>query len=109
TINKVKQTLNTELNILGIVFTMFDARLQLGKAVMKEVKDHFPGRLFDTVIPRSVRLAEAPSFSLPIHAYAPESSGTHAYTSLANEFLARMSNNIPNKLQTAGVGGGNGS
>ncbi|MBI2071104.1 MAG: ParA family protein [Elusimicrobia bacterium] len=90
TVKRVKETQNPDLDLLGIVFTMFDPRLQLTQAVSKEVNVFFPGKVFDTVIPRSVRLAEAPSFSVPIHIYSPKSNGTQAYMDLGKELLVRL-------------------
>jgi chromosome partitioning protein len=66
---------------------MYDGRTNLSQDVVDEVRQHFPGRVFDTVIPRSVRLAEAPSFGVPISVYAPSSTGGLAYKALADELL----------------------
>ncbi len=87
TLQKVKRALAPELDVRGVVLTMFDARTRLAADVVAEVKKHFPNRVFNTVIPRSVRLAEAPSYGLPILAYAPKSRGARAYRSLAEEIL----------------------
>ncbi|MBI4064709.1 MAG: ParA family protein [Elusimicrobia bacterium] len=92
TIQRVKETLNPDLKILGIVFTMFDPRLQLTQAVIKEVREFFPGLTWDSVVPRNVRLAEAPSFSMPIHLYAPKSPGAQAYMDMGKELLVRIQN-----------------
>lgn len=92
TITRVKETQNPDLSILGIVFTMFDSRLQLSQAVLQEVMGFFPGLVWDTVVPRSVRIAEAPSFSMPIHLYAPRSQGAQAYMDMGKELLVRINN-----------------
>ena len=84
-INLVKSNLNPALDLSGIVLTMFDRRSKLADQVATEVRAHFPGKVFDTVIPRSVRLSEAPSFGQPIPLYAPTSTGALAYLSLAME------------------------
>ncbi|TET98190.1 MAG: ParA family protein [Anaerolineales bacterium] len=87
TLTRVKSGLFPELSIRGMLLTMYDGRTNLSQDVVKEVRQHFPDEVFQTVIPRSVRLAEAPSHGLPITAYSPNSSGAVAYLSLAQEFL----------------------
>ena len=87
TLSRVRSALNPQLVLRGLVMTMFDARASLSAQVVKEVHRHFPGRVFRAIIPRSVRLAEAPSYSLPISAYAPGSPGGLAYKALALELL----------------------
>src|SRR3990172_9445791 len=87
TLSRVRSALNPQLVIRGLVMTMFDARASLSAQVVKEVHKHFPGKVFRAIIPRSVRLAEAPSHSLPISAYAPSSPGGLAYKALALELL----------------------
>jgi len=89
TLNLVRDNLNPTLAIEGVVLTMFDARTNLSADVAAEVRRHFEAAVFDTVIPRSVRLSEAPSFGLPIARYRPESRGALAYEELATEVLAR--------------------
>jgi chromosome partitioning protein len=89
TIGLVREHLNPQLRIFGIVMTMFDARTNLASDVVAEVKQHFPREIFDAVIPRSVRLSEAPSYGQPILTYAPGSPGAVAYLALAHELLAR--------------------
>ena len=89
TIGLVRDHLNPGLEIDGAVLTMFDARTNLSSDVAREVRAHLGDRVYQTVIPRSVRLSEAPSHGLPIHAYAPESRGAIAYRELASEFRAR--------------------
>ena len=86
TINLVRDHLNPRLAVDGAVMTMFDGRTNLSAQVTAEVRAHLGDRVFETVIPRSVRLAEAPSHGRPIHLYAPASPGASAYQALAEEF-----------------------
>ncbi len=88
TIQKVKAALYPELHVRGVVLTMFDRRTNLANDVVAEVNRHFPELVFKSIIPRSIRLAEAPSYGLPISVYAPESVGAKAYNALAVEILA---------------------
>ena len=88
TIQKV-QRLNRRLTIEGVVLTMLDARTNLGIQVAQEVRKVFKGKVYNTVIPRNVRLGEAPSHGLPITLYDPRSLGAQSYQALASEFLAR--------------------
>ena len=88
TIARVRAALHPGLRIRGLVMTMFDARASLSAQVVAEVTKHFPGKVFKAIIPRSVRLAEAPSHGLPISVYAPNSPGAVAYGALAEELLA---------------------
>jgi hypothetical protein len=85
----VQQSINPSLRLNGIVLTMFDARTKLSEQVVEEVRAHFGPTVYETVVPRSVRLSEAPGFGLPIMAYDPGSTGAAAYRSLAAEFLQR--------------------
>jgi chromosome partitioning protein len=87
TIQLVRENLNPTLTIRGILMTMHDPRTNLSQQVIDEVKEHFSRRVFRTVIPRNVRLSEAPSFGKPIMAYAPTSTGAQAYQSLTVELL----------------------
>lgn len=87
TINLVKERLNRKLDIEGIVFTMFDARTNLSAQVVENVKENVEQHVYETVIPRNIRLAEAPSYGEPITVYDPKSSGANAYKALAKEFL----------------------
>jgi chromosome partitioning protein len=89
TVNLVRDNLNPDLEIKGVVLTMFDARTNLSADVAAEARRHLGGAVFDTVVPRSVRLSEAPSFGLPIASYRPDSRGAEAYAALAREFLSR--------------------
>ncbi len=87
TIDRVRNALFPELKVRGVIMTMYDARTNLSNDVVTEVNKHFPGQVFKSIIPRSVRLAEAPSYGLPILAYAPSSNGAHAYEELTRELL----------------------
>lgn len=87
TIELVKQNLNKNLEIQGVILSMFDGRTNLSIQVVEEVKKYFREKVYTTVIPRNVRLAEAPSFGLPITAYDPKSKGAEAYMDFADEFL----------------------
>ncbi len=89
TIDLVRDHLNPELSVKGVVLTMFDARTTLSSDVGAEVRRHLGDRVFQTQIPRSVRLAEAPSYGRPISEYSPASRGALAYAALADELLAR--------------------
>jgi chromosome partitioning protein len=89
TLDLVRDNLNPGLAIKGIVLTMYDGRTNLSADVASEVRRHLGDRVFDTVIPRSVRLSEAPSHGLPIPRYAPDSTGAVAYAALATEIRAR--------------------
>jgi chromosome partitioning protein len=86
-IELVRRALNPRLRLRGLVMTMYDGRTTLAKQVVEEVRRHFPGRVFDTIIPRNVRLSEAPSYGEPIISYAPRSAGSLAYLALARELL----------------------
>ncbi len=88
TIQKV-QKINRRLTIEGVVLTMLDARTNLGVQVAQEVRKVFKGKVYNTVIPRNVRLGEAPSHGLPVHLYDPRSLGAQSYVALAKEFMAR--------------------
>jgi chromosome partitioning protein len=87
TIGRVRNALFPNLKVRGVVLTMFDPRANLASDVVAEVNKHFPKQAFKSVIPRSIRLAEAPSYGLPISAFAPHSSGAQAYEALAKELL----------------------
>lgn len=87
TINRIRNAAFKELKIRGVLLTMYDPRTNLSKDVEEEVRKYFPRQTFHAVIPRSVRLAEAPSYGLPIHAYQPASPGAKAYEMLAREVL----------------------
>ena len=87
TIERIQSSLFPKLRVRGVILTMFDSRTNLASDVVKEVNNHFPGQVFKSVVPRSIRLAEAPSYGLPISSYAPSSVGAQAYESLAKELL----------------------
>jgi chromosome partitioning protein len=87
TINLVRDNLQPNLKVMGALLTMFDRRNRLSYQVVREVKDHFPGKVFDSIIPRSVRLAEAPSFGKSIFDFDLFSRGARAYKNLAQEVL----------------------
>jgi chromosome partitioning protein len=91
TVERVRGSLNPTLTILGIVLTMFDNRTKLSQEVEDNVRNHFGALVFNTVIPRNVRLAEAPSYGQPIFSYAPTSQGAQSYRKLAEEVLERAS------------------
>lgn len=91
TIERVQSGLNPTLDMLGIVLTMFDGRTKLSQEVEDNVRHHFASKVFWSVIPRNVRLAEAPSYGQPIFTYAPTSQGALAYRRLAEEVLQRVS------------------
>lgn len=88
TIRIVKRSLNPSIALEGVVLTMYDGRTNLSMQVAEEVKRHFPGQVYATVIPRNVRLSEAPSHGKPVLSYDPWSRGTEAYMALAQEVLA---------------------
>lgn len=87
TIDIVKTNLNPQLEIQGVILSMFDGRTNLSIQVVEEVKRYFKEKVYTTVIPRNVRLAEAPSYGLPVIQYDPKSSGARAYMEFADEFL----------------------
>lgn len=89
TINLVKERLNPELEIEGVVFTMYDARTNLSLQVVENVKENLHQNIYKAIIPRNVRLAEAPSHGLPINVYEPKSAGAEAYRDLAVEVMER--------------------
>ena len=107
TVNLVRDHLNPELAIKGVLLTMFDTRTNLSTEVATEVRKHLGSTVYKTVIPRSVRLSEAPSHGLPIALYRPESKGAEAYRDFANEFLRRdrrAATEAAGELVLAGVG-----
>jgi chromosome partitioning protein len=89
TVTRVREEVNPQLEIAGILLTMFDDRTNLGRDVALEAQKHFPAQVFRTVVPRNVRLAEAPSHGLPVIHYDIKSRGAQAYLDLAREFLRR--------------------
>ena len=87
TINLVKERLNPNLNIDGVVFTMYDSRTNLSMQVVENVKQNLNQKVYNTLIPRNIRLAEAPSYGMPINMYDPKSAGAEAYMQLAEEVI----------------------
>ena len=95
TVERVRDMLNPGLEIEGIALTMFDERMNLARQVAEEVKTHFAEKVYQTVIPRNVRLGEAPSFGKPIILYDIRSRGSEAYVNLAREFIQRAETVLP--------------
>ena len=89
TIGLVQQRLNPQLEIEGVVFTMYDSRTNLSLQVVENVKNNLDTKIYNTIIPRNVRLAEAPSHGIPINQYDPKSSGAESYRALAREVIER--------------------
>jgi len=95
TLNKIKRSLFPDMLVRGVLLTMYDGRTRLAADVVSEVKKYFPNEVFQTIIPRSIRLAEAPSYGLPISMYAPNSSAALAYKKFAHEVLKQDGVHIP--------------
>lgn len=89
TLRLAKKRMNPELEIFGVLLTMFDGRTNFSTQVAQEVRKHFPGKVYATVIPRNVRLAEAPSHGLPVTVYDKHSRGAHAYRAVAQEIIKK--------------------
>jgi chromosome partitioning protein len=92
-VNQIR-AVNEVLSIGGIIMTMYDARTNLSQQVVNEVRQHFPNWVYQTIIPRTVRLGEAPSFGKPIIEYEPHGAGATAYRALAEEFVQREAGQI---------------
>jgi chromosome partitioning protein len=90
TIDRVRERLNTRLSILGVVMTMYDGRTNLAQQVVEEVRRHFPHRIFNTLIPRSVRVSEAPSYGQLLSEYDPQSRAAQSYSAFAEEVSRRL-------------------
>ena len=90
TVELVKNRLNNELKIEGVVFTMYDARTNLSLQVVENVKDNLEQNIYKTIIPRNIRLAEAPSYGMPINHYDPKSAGAESYLKLADEVISQV-------------------
>lgn len=105
TINLVRDNINPALHIAGVIMTMFDKRTNLSAQVVQEVRNHFSDQMFKTIIPRNVRLSEAPSFGQDILAYAPDSIGGQAYRMLAEEFLSRVRHHLSTEGNLERLGG----
>ena len=99
TIDLIQQSLNPSLTLEGIILTMFDQRNRLAHQVKNEVEEHFPDKVWETKIPRNVRLSEAPSFGKPALLYDVQSKGASSYLNLAYEFLDRMEKTKSNQVQ----------
>ncbi len=97
TIRLIRESLNRELALEGIVLTMYDQRNNLSREVMRQIREYFPSEVFQTVIPRNVRLSEAPSYGLPINKYDKGSVGAERYNDLAAELLNRNLQNVADK------------
>jgi chromosome partitioning protein len=95
TIKLVRESLNPNLRIAGLVLTMYDSRTNIARQVVDEVRRYFPGHVFRSIVPRSVRLAEAPSYGETILTYAPHSAGAVAYAALAQELVAKAAKPAP--------------
>ncbi len=95
TLQRVQKSLFPELTVRGVIMTMYDGRTRLAADVVSEIKKFFPSQVFQTIIPRSIRLAEAPSYGLPIAIYAPSSSAAKAYMNLSRELLSQDGVRIP--------------
>ena len=89
TVNLVKERLNPDLDMEGVVFTMYDSRTNLSMQVVENVKNHLNQNIYNTLIPRNIRLAEAPSYGIPITKYDPKSAGAEAYRNLAKEVMKK--------------------
>jgi chromosome partitioning protein len=99
TLERVRAAFNPELNIEGVLLTMYDDRTNLAQQVTETLREYFRERLFRTVIPRNIRLAEAPSHGKPVAIYDPRSRGTEAYFELAAELLARNNMESPRSVE----------
>jgi chromosome partitioning protein len=95
TIERVRRVISPDLIIRGLILTMYDTRTNLANDVVDEVKKHFQEKVFNTIVPRSVRLAEAPSYGVPISLYSPSSIGANAYNELAKELLLGDGHKLP--------------
>jgi chromosome partitioning protein len=100
TLSRIRSALFPTLHVRGVILTMFDVRTKLSADVVREINRHFPSQVFSTIIPRSVRLAEAPSYGQPISVYAPGSNGAIAYSNLAREILMGDGVMLPDPIQT---------
>jgi chromosome partitioning protein len=95
TISRVRTSLFPELQVRGVILTMYDGRTRLALDVVSEVRKYFPDQVFQSIIPRSIRLAEAPSYGFPISIYAPDSNAAKTYSNLAREILEQDGIHIP--------------
>jgi len=88
TLKMVQREINPSLTLAGVLITMHDERTRLSHDVERELREHLPARVFKTVVPRSIRVAEAPSYGIPVSEHDPSSAGSQAYRALAEEVLA---------------------
>jgi len=95
TIERVRRVISPDLTVRGVILTMFDTRTNLANDVVEEVKKHFDDKVFESIVPRSIRLAEAPSYGIPISLYSPGSIGAKAYQDLARELLQGDGHQLP--------------
>jgi chromosome partitioning protein len=95
TLTRIQTSVFPDLKVRGVILTMFDGRTRLATDVVNEVRRYFPDQVFQSIVPRSIRLAEAPSYGQPISVYAPESGSARAYAALAREILAQDGIHIP--------------
>ncbi|MCK5768659.1 MAG: ParA family protein [Candidatus Atribacteria bacterium] len=95
TIERVRRVISPDLTVRGVIMTMFDSRTNLANDVVEEVKKHFDNKVFESIVPRSIRLAEAPSYGVPISLYSPGSIGAKAYQALARELLLGDGHQLP--------------
>ncbi len=95
TLQRIKRSLYPQLEVRGVVLTMYDGRTRLAMDVVQEVRKFFPDKVFQTIVPRSIRLAEAPSYGLPITVYAPASSAAKAYAALTREIMQQDGKPVP--------------
>lgn len=102
TVQSVQRRLNPRLDLDGVVLTMYDPRTNLARQVAHEVRSFFGSRAFNAVIPRNIRLSEAPSFGEPVSIFAPESAGARAYAELAKEFVVRLDAAVASAAAVAG-------
>ncbi len=95
TIERVRRVISPDLTVRGVILTMYDTRTNLANDVVEEVKKHFGDKVFESIVPRSIRLAEAPSYGIPISLYSPGSIGAKAYQELARELLLGDGHQLP--------------
>ena len=95
TIERVRRVISPDLEVRGVILTMFDSRTNLANDVVEEVQKHFKDKVFKSIVPRSIRLAEAPSYGIPISLYSPGSIGAKAYLKLAQELLVGDGHKLP--------------
>ena len=95
TIERVRRVISPDLDVRGVILTMYDTRTNLANDVVQEVRKYFQDKVFKTIVPRSIRLAEAPSYGVPISLYSPGSIGAKAYDELAQELLLGDGHQLP--------------